>query len=493
MRYVSTRNAKAFVSASEAITRGLAEDGGLYLPESIPALEADFVARMTPMSYPERAAFIMKKYLDEFMEDELLAMAKAAYASFDDPDVAPTRVVAPKTGMLELWHGPTCAFKDMALQMLPRLLTASMRKNGDTRRVMILVATSGDTGKAALEGFRDVEGTSILVFYPRDGVSDVQKLQMTSQEGGNVGVCGVLGNFDDAQNGVKAIFSDEKIRAELASSGTFLSSANSINWGRQLPQIAYYVSAYCDMVSAGEVKAGEKLDFCVPTGNFGDILAGWYAMRMGVPVGKLICASNSNRVLTDLFETGVYDRRRKLMTTVSPSMDILISSNLERLLFEESGKDDALVRRLMGELGGEGIYSLPESLKNKLAEEFAAGCCTEDGTKAAIGEVWKSCGTLIDTHTAVAWHVLEEYRKKTGSDRPAVVVSTASPYKFCAAVIEGLGSAPKCEGTDAIFELAELTGTEPPAPLAALRGKKPIHTGFASKEEMPEVVLRFGR
>ena len=493
MRYVSTRNAKAFVSASEAITRGLAEDGGLYLPESIPALEPDFVARMSAMSYPERAAYIMKKYLDEFTQEELLAMAKAAYASFDVPAVAPTTVVAPGTGMLELWHGPTCAFKDMALQMLPRLLTASMRKNGDTRRVMILVATSGDTGKAALEGFRDVDGTSILVFYPRDGVSDVQKLQMTSQEGGNVGVCGVLGNFDDAQNGVKAIFSDEKIRAELAKSGTFLSSANSINWGRLLPQIAYYVSAYCDMVAAGEVKAGEKLDFCVPTGNFGDILAGWYAMRMGVPVGKLVCASNSNRVLTDLFETGVYDRRRKLMTTVSPSMDILISSNLERLLFEESGKDDALVRALMGELGGEGIYSLPAELKAKLAEEFAAGCCTEDETKAAIGEAWKKYGTLIDTHTAVAWHVLKEYRKKTGTERPAVIVSTASPYKFCAAVIEGLGSTPECEGTDAIFELAELTGTTPPAPLAALRGKKPVHTGFASKEEMPGVVLKFGR
>ncbi|MBR5708189.1 MAG: threonine synthase [Oscillospiraceae bacterium] len=493
MRYVSTRNAKAFVSASEAITRGLAEDGGLYLPESIPALEPDFVARMSAMSYPERAAFIMKKYLDEFSEDELLAMAKAAYASFDVPAVAPTRVVAPGTGMLELWHGPTCAFKDMALQMLPRLLTASMRKNGDTRRVMILVATSGDTGKAALEGFRDVEGTSILVFYPRDGVSDVQKLQMTSQEGGNVGVCGVLGNFDDAQNGVKAIFSDEGIRAELAKSGTFLSSANSINWGRLLPQIAYYVSAYCDMVAAGEIKAGEKLDFCVPTGNFGDILAGWYAMKMGVPVGKLVCASNSNRVLTDLFETGVYDRRRKLMTTVSPSMDILISSNLERLLFEESGKDDALVRSLMGELGGEGIYTLPAELKTRLEKEFAAGCCTEEETKTAVGEAWRKFGVLIDTHTAVAWHVLGEYRKKTGSDRPAVIVSTASPYKFCAAVMEGLGAAPKCGGTDAIFELAELTGTTPPAPLAALRGKKPVHTGFASKEEMPGVVLKFGR
>ena len=493
MRYVSTRNASAFVTASEAITRGLADDGGLYLPESIPTLESDFTEKMTPMTYPERAAFIMKKYLDEFTYDELLDMDKAAYAGFDDPAVAPTRICRPGTGILELWHGPTCAFKDMALQMLPRLLTASMRKNGDTRRVMILVATSGDTGKAALEGFRDVEGTAILVFYPRDGVSEVQKLQMTSQEGGNVSVCGVLGNFDDAQSGVKAIFSDGNIRAGLAENNTFLSSANSINWGRLLPQIAYYVSAYCDMAAAGEIKAGDKLDFCVPTGNFGDILAGWYAMKMGLPVGRLICASNSNRVLTDMFETGVYDRRRKLVTTVSPSMDILISSNLERLLFEESGRDDALVRRLMGELGSDGVYTLPDAVRAKLAESFAAGCCGEKETKAAIADAHDTCGILLDTHTAVGWHVLKEYRAASGSDAPAVIVSTASPYKFCAAVIEGLGKTPTADGVDALYELAELSGTTPPAPLAALRGKTARFTRSAAKEEMPDVVLEFGR
>lgn len=493
MRYLSTRNAQVFVSASEAITRGLAEDGGLYLPETIPALSENFVSALLPMTYPERAAYIMKMYIDEFTYDELLTMAREAYSSFDTPAVAPTRICAPETGILELWHGPTCAFKDMALQMLPRLLTASMRKNGDTRSVMILVATSGDTGKAALEGFKDVDGTKILVFYPRDGVSDVQKLQMTSQEGGNVGVCGVLGNFDDAQSGVKAIFSDESIRKKLAESNTFLSSANSINWGRLLPQIAYYVSAYCDMVAEGAIERGDKLDFCVPTGNFGDILAGWYAMRMGVPVGRLICASNSNCVLTDMFRTGVYDKRRELVTTVSPSMDILISSNLERLLFEESGKDDSLVRGLMAELSENGVYKLPDSLFAKLKDTFEAGCCGEEETKAAIADAWKNCGVLIDTHTAVGWHVLNEYRKITGSKRPAVIVSTASPYKFCAAVIEGLGKTPDRDGVDALYELAELTGTNPPAPLAALKGKKPRFTASAAKEDMPDVVLRFGR
>ena len=346
MYYVSTRNARDRRTAAEAIAQGLAADGGLMTPEVFPKLSHNALDTMRDMSYQQRAVYVMGSYLDDFTSSELSSFAAKAYGGgkFDVKEVAPVRQVDGNTYCLELWHGPTCAFKDMALQMLPHLLTASLRKLEEEKTVCILVATSGDTGKGALEGFRDVDHTKILVFYPKDGVSAIQELQMVTQEGDNVGVCSVYGNFDDAQTGVKQLFSDEKLREELAQRGYFLSSANSINWGRVLPQIVYYISAYCDLMRAERIRKGDKVNVCVPTGNFGNILAACYAREMGVPIGRLICASNSNNVLTDFLRTGVYDRNRTFYNTMSPSMDILISSNLERLLYELCGRDDGKIR-----------------------------------------------------------------------------------------------------------------------------------------------------
>ena len=346
MYYVSTRNKEDRRTAAQAIAQGLAADGGLMTPEVFPKLSQNALETMRDMSYQQRAVYVMGSFLDDFTSSELSAFASRAYGpdKFDVKAVAPVRDVDGNTYCLELWHGPTCAFKDMALQMLPHLLSAALVKNQEEKTVCILVATSGDTGKAALEGFKDVEKTRILVFYPKDGVSAIQQLQMVTQEGENVGVCSVVGNFDDAQTGVKRLFADPALREQLAGRGFFLSSANSINWGRVLPQIVYYISAYCDLMRDGKLQKGEALNVCVPTGNFGNILAAYYAKTMGVPIGKLICASNSNNVLTDFLRTGVYDRNRTFYNTMSPSMDILISSNLERLLFALTGHDDAEVR-----------------------------------------------------------------------------------------------------------------------------------------------------
>ena len=374
MHYVSTRDADRRLTASEAIIEGLSRDGGLYLPEQIPQITLAQIEALAKLPYPQRAAKLMKLYLDEFTEEELLGFAEKAYGpeKFDTPAAAPVVNTEAGVWVQELWHGPTCAFKDMALQMLPYLLTASLQKTGEKKTVCILVATSGDTGKAALEGFRDVDRTKILVFYPDGGVSEMQKLQMVTQEGGNVGVCAVRGNFDDAQTGVKRIFSDEALREELAARGYFLSSANSINWGRVLPQIVYYVSSYCDLLSSGAIKAGQKINVCVPTGNFGNILAGFYAKKMGVPIAKLICASNENNVLTDFIKTGTYDRNRPFYQTASPSMDILISSNLERLLSLLSGSDEA-VRGYMKSLSETGKYTVSELVFRAIQAEFACG------------------------------------------------------------------------------------------------------------------------
>ena len=407
MYYISTRDAALRCTASQAIVQGLSRDGGLFLPERIPALEQGALEKMKTMPYAERAVQVMKLYLEEFTEDELRTYAGSAYGpdKFDTPAVAPLKRLDGGTAVLELWHGPTCAFKDMALQMLPYLLTASLKKTGEEKTACILVATSGDTGKAALEGFRDVDRTKILVFYPKDGVSDIQKLQMVTQEGENTGVCAVIGNFDDAQTGVKRIFSDPVLRERLAADGKLLSSANSINWGRVLPQIVYYISAYCDLLASGAIRMGEKIDFCVPTGNFGNILAAYYAKRMGLPVGKLICASNSNDVLTEFIRTGVYDRNRPFHATMSPSMDILISSNLERLLYLLSGSDEA-VRGYMRQLSETGRYAVTPELHAKIQESFACGCCDEASTAETIGRVFKERSYLIDTHTAVAWNGL---------------------------------------------------------------------------------------
>ncbi|NLV50697.1 MAG: threonine synthase [Clostridiales bacterium] len=491
MRYVSTRNKNLRVTAAEAIAMGLAPDGGLFVPESIPKFTLNDICALSGISYSERAVRVMLPFLDGFSEEELRGWTKAAYASggFSNPNAAPLTLVADDTAFLELWHGPTSAFKDMALQILPYLLKASLEKNSDTREVCILVATSGDTGKAALEGFRDVPGTKIVVFYPRDGVSDIQKLQMTTQEGENVFVCAVEGNFDDAQSGVKAIFADKEFANLLESENVFLSSANSINWGRLLPQIVYYFSAYCDMITSGSINKGDKINFCVPTGNFGDILAGYYAMRMGLPVNRLICASNANRILTDFFETGVYDKNRSLFKTDSPSMDILISSNLERLLFEESAGDDIFIRDVFRLLNTDGKYEISENLRKKLTGVFSVGSCDDDGASMAIADVFANSGYLMDTHTAVAWSVLSEYRNKSGDSTPAVVVSTASAYKFSGAVLKALGDNSVTDGFKMFDRLYEITGSTPPKPLLSLNGKNLRFPGSVSKDAMKAAAL----
>ena len=490
MYYISTRDAALRCTASQAIVQGLSRDGGLFLPERIPALEQGALEKMKTMPYAERAVQVMKLYLEEFTEDELRTYAGSAYGpdKFDTPAVAPLKRLDGGTAVLELWHGPTCAFKDMALQMLPYLLTASLKKTGEEKTACILVATSGDTGKAALEGFRDVDRTKILVFYPKDGVSDIQKLQMVTQEGENTGVCAVIGNFDDAQTGVKRIFSDPALRERLAADGKLLSSANSINWGRVLPQIVYYISAYCDLLASGAIRMGEKIDFCVPTGNFGNILAAYYAKRMGLPVGKLICASNSNDVLTEFIRTGVYDRNRPFHATMSPSMDILISSNLERLLYLLSGSDEA-VRGYMRQLSETGRYAVTPELHAKIQESFACGCCDEASTAETIGRVFKERSYLIDTHTAVAWNVLEQFRRESGSRSMSVVVSTASAFKFCASVLTALGVEKQAEGTQILRQLSETAGCPVPKPLAGLDGKKIRFTKAVQKTEMADAVM----
>ena len=495
MNYVSTRDKSLRMTAAQAIVRGLAPDGGLMTPEAFLHLPHGALEQLKDMSYQQRAVYVMQSFLQDFSSAELSAFAAAAYGNgnFSHPDVAPVRPVDGNTWCLELWHGPTCAFKDMALQMLPHLLTASLTKTAEDKTVCILVATSGDTGKAALEGFRDVERTRILVFYPKDGVSAIQELQMVTQEGGNVGVCSVVGNFDDAQTGVKKLFSDRALAEELAGRGYFLSSANSINWGRVLPQVVYYVSAYCDLLKSGAIQAGQQVNVCVPTGNFGNILAGYYARKMGVPIKTLLCASNANNVLTDFLHTGVYDRNRAFYNTMSPSMDILISSNLERMLFEMTGGDDAAVRDYMGRLNTAGRYQVSDEVKEKLDGVFASGCCDDRETAQVIGEVWKEKGYLIDPHTAVAFGVLDKYRKGTGDNTPALVVSTASPFKFCSSVLPALGVTQLAQGTGILDQLTQVTGVEAPAPLAGLKDRKVRFQIVTEKEHMVDQVLEMLR
>ena len=487
MHYVSTRDSSLRYTAAHAIEQGLSRDGGLFLPEKFPALPE--LQTLVGMNYQQRAAAIMKLFLDEFSEEELLGFAQKAYGAdkFDCEAVAPVRHLHDDTSVLELWHGPTCAFKDMALQMLPHLLTASMKKNGEDKTVCILVATSGDTGKAALEGFCDVDKTKILVFYPKDGVSDIQKLQMVTQKGENVGVCSVVGNFDDAQTGVKKIFSDVAMREQLLNKGYVLSSANSINWGRVLPQIVYYISAYCDLVASGTVQNGEKVNFCVPTGNFGNILACYYAKKMGLPVGKMICASNANNVLTDFINTGVYDRNRPFYTTASPSMDILISSNLERLLYDLTGSDEE-VRGYMQSLSETGKYEVSEQVLEKIKEHFISGCCDDAHTLKTIKHVYDEYGYLMDTHTAVAYSVIDAYKNTSKDQTPTVIVSTASPFKFCDSVLNALGQTELKPGTQILDQLSEVSGNPAPAPLASLAGKQVRFTQVTEKQNMTQVV-----
>ena len=489
MRYISTRDNSIQYSASQAIAQGLARDGGLLTPFYIPKLPGKALEDLKDMAYQQRAVYIMKMFLEEFSVKELTDFANAAYGpdKFDSPAVAPVRTVDGSTHCLELWHGPTCAFKDMALQMLPHLLTASLAKTEEDKTVCILVATSGDTGKGALEGFKDVPRTKILVFYPKDGVSQVQELQMVTQEGGNVGVSAVVGNFDDAQTGVKRLFSDEALRRELEGKGYFFSSANSINWGRVLPQLVYYVSAYCDLIRDEKIAPGQTVNICVPTGNFGNILAAYYAKEMGLPVGQLICASNSNNVLTDFLREGIYDRNRTFYNTMSPSMDILISSNLERLLFALTG-DTVEVKAYMQQLNEVGRYQVGDKVKVKLQRHFKGYFCDDRETQRMIRAMFEKNGYLIDTHTAVAFSALEQYRSETGDDAPAIVASTASPFKFCSSVLQALGEADAVSGLDALDQLTAKTGQPAPAPLAGLRGKAVRFTQVVEKDRMVDAV-----
>ena len=498
MLYTSTRSKIEPITSAEAILKGLADDGGLFVPESIPKIKIEEIEKLVGMTYPQRATEILKYFLTDFTEDELGECSELAYDWFDVSSKVPLSILVqdPKNpkfpvGVLELWHGPTSAFKDMALQMLPRLMSKSLKKVGEKNKIMILVATSGDTGKAALAGFADVPQTKIMVFYPDGGVSKIQRLQMVTQKGDNVNVTAVRGNFDDAQTGVKKIFGDEKIREELLKFGVKLSSANSINWGRLAPQIVYYFSGYADLIKNNLLKAGEKINVVVPTGNFGNILAAYYARRMGLPIKNLICASNVNNVLTDFFKTGVYNRNRTFHKTISPSMDILISSNLERLLYHETG-DINQVKRYMDELNEKGKYKIDSSLKKKLDKIFYADYATEEETQKFIKNIFDNFKYLVDTHTAVALSVLSKYRRDTKDMIPVLVASTASPFKFTNAVLNSLGES--VEGIDELTQLEKLstvTNKIIPKNLEMLSDAKIIHENICDKEEMSERVLKF--
>ena len=493
MNYTSTRDNSRRVTAQEAIVRGISPEGGLFVPETMPALTGEDLTALAGMTYIQRAKWVLEKFLPDWTAEELSAAVEAAYGGdrFEDGNPAPLSRLDENCDLLELWHGPTCAFKDMALQLLPKLLPAAARKSGCGKEIAILVATSGDTGKAALEGFRDVPGTRIQVFYPQEGVSPMQKRQMTTQQGGNVSVVGIRGNFDDAQNGVKAIFGNEAMAKTLGERGFALSSANSINWGRLVPQIVYYISAYCTLLADGELKTGEAVNFCVPTGNFGNILAGYYAKQMGLPVKRFLCASNRNNVLTDFIATGRYDRNRRFYTTTSPSMDILISSNLERLVYLLTGKNDGETREKMAALGETGVYQLDERELSALQKEFFGGCCDDEEAARTIRETFREYGYLCDPHTGVAMNVCRQYRKETGDETRTIVLSTASPYKFGDTVLAALGE--DCPGDDfaRLSALEQISGLPVPAALSTLKDA-PVRFGeVCAPEEMGEKVLEF--
>ena len=492
--YKSTRDSSIRVESAAAIAKGISEEGGLFMPESIPSISMDELKSLAGMNYAQRAAFVFSKYLTDYTDAELRYCTESAYTTkaFDTENIAEIAHLFEGTYMLELWHGPTCAFKDMALQILPYFLTTAVKKLNMDKKVVILVATSADTGKAALEGFKDVPGTEIMVFYPVEGVSDMQKRQMVTQEGENVTVCAVKGNFDACQSGVKKIFTDHTVLDALEKGGMTFSSANSINWGRLVPQIVYYVSSYVSLAESGEIAYGDLLNVVVPTGNFGNILAAYYAKMMGVPLGKLICASNINKVLTDFIRTGVYNRNRQFYPTTSPSMDILISSNLERLLYLLTGEDDAQIREWFTALAEKGTYEVTDAVKAKLTEQFYGGFCDDAETKATIAELYQKYGYTCDTHTAVAVKVYEDYRKETGDTTKTLIASTASPFKFSASVLDALGKKP-ADGTDEydmVELLHEVSSMEIPQSLAALKTKPRRFDGSIDKSEMQQFVLQ---
>ena len=499
MHFISTRGGEK-VTGAQAIVQGLAKNGGLFVPESFPTITQDEILAMEDMSYPERAAFVLGKYLGkELGADYLLESCEKAYSTFEGRDPVPLVKVDGDSGLyvLELFHGPTCAFKDMALTLLPYLLKKSCEVTGINDEILILAATSGDTGKAALEGFRDVKGTKVAVFYPDEGVAKMQRLQMCTQEGNNVTVAAVEGNFDDCQRGVKTLFASEEFNAKLAEKGVRLSSANSINFGRLAPQIAYYFSAYVDLISSRQIQMGDKIDFVVPTGNFGDILAGWYAKKMGLPVRKLVCASNRNKVLTDFFKKGVYDVKREFHRTMSPSMDILVSSNLERLLFEISGRNAKLTAQRMKDLAEKKEYSITAEEKAILDEEFFAGFAREDDVVDAMYEIFDEFGYAMDTHTGVALAVYMQWKeilyKQDKKDKtPIVVLSTANPYKFPQDVLYALSGNDVKDSFKGIKRLLLLTAMKPPKCLTELRYRAPRFKIKVKNnlEAMSDVVLR---
>ena len=488
MNYVSTRNNEVKVSSAYAIANGISAEGGLYVPETIPALSYQDFLTLGELDYKGKAEFILKKYLTDFTDNEIARCVNGAYtASFDNEIPAPIAQLGENVNILELWHGPTCAFKDLALQLLPYLLTTSTKKVANGKKTVTLVATSGDTGKAALEGFKNVENTEIIVFYPSEGVSPMQKLQMDSQKGNNVHVCAIKGNFDDAQSGVKKIFTDTEIKKYLAQNGMEFSSANSINWGRLVPQIIYYISAYCDMLAKGD-DLENGFNIVVPTGNFGNILAAYYAKEMGVPVNKLICASNANRVLTDFINTGIYDRNRDFYTTISPSMDILISSNLERMLYILADGDDKYVSQLQNSLAKDGKFTVNDKVLNKMQNLFYGACCDDNGTLKTIKKTFDEYGYLCDTHTAVAVNAYEQYLAATGDKSPVIIASTASPYKFAKSVLSALSNNIPDSEFETVDALSRLTNTSVPKPLAELKNATARFKDIYDKNDMYKAV-----
>lgn len=487
MQFFSTRDHNRVVSASQAIAQGLSDEGGLFVPQSFPQVD---VKAICALDYPEMAAAIVGQYLTDYSQEFLQEAAKATYGAAFGGKAGYLAPVSDEVYSLELWHGPTCAFKDYALQLMPKLLVEAKKNLDRTEKTLILVATSGDTGKAALDGYHDIPGVEIAVFFPTGGTSEIQRLQMVTQEGENVAVYAVRGNFDDAQTGVKKVFGDPAIAAELAKRNIRLSSANSINWGRLVPQIVYYFSAYSDAVTKGRIKAGEKINFAVPTGNFGDILAGYYAKLMGLPVAKFICASNSNNVLSDFINTGIYDRRREFYKTVSPSMDILVSSNLERLLYSITEDDAAKVSEWMQQLADSGTYNVGEKVNNRILEEFFGAWVDELETKETIGRVFNDNGYLLDPHTAVAWRACEKYRLVSSDDTYCIVLSTASPYKFSDVVLEATGSEEdaKLEPFEGLRRLHKLSGLPVPEPMLAMEKLPILHQDVIEAADMKKAV-----
>ena len=489
LKYVSTRDANEQVSASEAILKGLAGNGGLFVPTSIPSLDKS-LGELADMTYQQIAYEVMQLFFTDFTEDELKACISGAYdTKFDDEDIAPIRK-ANGCYFIELFHGKTIAFKDMALSILPYLMTTAAKKNQVTDDIVILTATSGDTGKAALAGFADVKGTKIIVFYPKDGVSEIQKKQMVTQRGDNVFVVGINGNFDQAQTGVKRMFGDAVLAQQMQDAGLRFSSANSINIGRLVPQIVYYIASYARLLKEGALQEGELVNITVPTGNFGNILAAYYAKLMGLPVSKLLCASNENRVLFDFFTTGTYDKNRDFVLTSSPSMDILISSNLERLIYRITGEDSSENRRLMEELNASGEYAITPEMQKRLCD-FYGNYATEEETATMIRKIFEQDHYVIDTHTAVAAAVYEKYREETGDETITLIASTASPYKFTRSVMEAIGTD---DVTKTDLELVDvlhgLSGVRVPDAIEEIRQAPVLHRTVCEVDEMQSVVKR---